>query len=59
MFGRKKPLLKAYVSEIDHFLQAFDQKPEASSASRRAEEAKYERIHRLRDAAWDHHVEIE
>jgi hypothetical protein len=58
MFGQKKPLLRSYVSEIDRFLQAFDQKPEASSVSRRAEEAKYERIHRLRDTEV-HHVEIE
>jgi hypothetical protein len=48
-FWQKKPLLRRYVSETDQFLQAFDQKPEASSKSRRAEEAKYERINRLRD----------
>jgi len=59
MFGQKKPLLKAYVSEIDRFLQVFDQKPEGSSANRRAEEAKYERIHRLRDKEESNHVEIE
>jgi len=50
-FWRKQPLLKAYVSEIDQFLQAFDQKPEASSASRKAEEANYEKIGQLRDQA--------
>jgi hypothetical protein len=49
MLGRKGPLLKKYTSEIDLFLQAFDEKPEASSVSRRAEEVKYARIHALRD----------
>jgi len=49
MFGRKEPLLKKYTSEIDRFLQAFDEKPAASSVSRKAEEAKYARIHALRD----------
>ncbi len=48
-FWRKQPILKGYVSEIDRFLQEFEQKPEASSASRRFEEAKYARIGRLRD----------
>lgn len=48
-FLRKKPLLKNYVSEIDEFLQAFDKKAEASSAARKAEEAKYQRINKLRD----------
>ncbi len=48
-FLRKKPLFKNYVSEIDEFLQAFDEKAEASSASRKAEEAKYQRINKLRD----------
>ena len=46
---RKQPLEKAYVSEIDRFLQDFDQKPEASSRNRRAEEAKHARIHKHRD----------
>lgn len=46
---RKKPLLKNYVSEIDEFLKAFDEKAEASSASRIAEEFKYKRLNRLRD----------
>ena len=48
-FWRKQPMLKGYVSEIDQFLQAFDQKPESSSVSRRAEEVKYAMIHTLRD----------
>jgi hypothetical protein len=50
-FWRKKPLLKNYVSEIDDFLQAFDEKAEASSASRKAEERKYQQINQLRDNA--------
>ena len=48
-FWRKKPLFKNYVSEIDNFLQAFDEKAEASSASRKAEESKYQRVNQLRD----------
>ena len=48
-FWRKQPVLKGYVSEIDRFLQEFDQNPDASSASRRFEEAKAQRISRLRD----------
>jgi hypothetical protein len=48
-FWRKKPLLKNYVSEIDEFLQAFDEKSEANSASRKAEESKYQRLNQLRD----------
>ena len=48
-FWRKKPLLKNYVSEIDEFLQAFDEKAEANSASRKAEESKYQRLNQLRD----------
>lgn len=49
-FWRKKqPLFKDYVSELDRFLQEFDKKPEASSISRRAEEAKYEQIDLQRD----------
>lgn len=50
-FWRKQPLLKGYISELDRFLQDFDRKPEASSASRRAEEIAYERINELRDRA--------
>jgi hypothetical protein len=49
IFGRKKLLQRSYVSDIDQFLKAFDKKPEASSVSRRAEEAKYREIARLRD----------
>lgn len=48
-FFGKKPLFKNYVSEIDEFLQAFDEKAEATSKSRKAEEAKYQRISQLRD----------
>jgi hypothetical protein len=48
-FFGKKPLLKNYVSEIDEFLQAFDEKAEATSRSRKAEEAKYRQISQLRD----------
>lgn len=48
-FWRRQPVLKGYVSEIDRFLQEFDQQPQASSASRCTEEAKAQRISRLRD----------
>lgn len=48
-FWRKKPLFKNYISEIDEFLHAFDEKTEASSGSRKAEESKYQRINQLRD----------
>lgn len=48
-FWRKKPLLKDYVSKIDEFLQAFDEKAEATSLSRKAEERKYQRLNDLRD----------
>lgn len=48
-FWHKKALFKNYVSEIDEFLQAFDEKAEASSAARKAEERKYNRINQLRD----------
>ena len=50
-FWRRQPILKGYVSEIDRFLQEFDKNPQASSASRRFEEAKAQRISRLRDEA--------
>ncbi len=49
MFWRKQPMLKGYVSEIDRFLIEFDEKPEASSISRRQEEAKYALLNSLRD----------
>ena len=49
IFWRKKPLFKNYVSEIDEFLRAFDEKAEARSASQKAEESKYQRINQLRD----------
>jgi len=47
----KAPIDRNYVSELDCFLAEFDKKPEASSASRRAEEKKYARISLLRDTA--------
>jgi hypothetical protein len=50
-FWRKKSLLKNYISELDQFLQAFDKRPEATSASRKAEETKYQRINQLRDSS--------
>jgi hypothetical protein len=45
------PVLKGYVSEFDQFLQAFDQNTPAMSESRRFEEAKAQRISKLRDDA--------
>jgi len=50
-FWRRQPMLRGYVSEVDRFLHAFDQRPEATSVSRQAEELKYERISHLRDNA--------
>jgi len=38
-----------FVSEIDEFLVEFDQRPDASSPSRKAEESQYKRIGKLRD----------
>jgi hypothetical protein len=46
---RKGPIIRNYVSNFDRFLLEFDQKPEASSASRRAEEVEYANLNRLRD----------
>lgn len=46
---KKEPLLRDYVSDLDHFLQDFDLKEEAYSDSRRAEEAEYQKIGLLRD----------
>lgn len=40
-----------FVSDADRFLMEFDKKAEASSATRKAEEAKYQRIDELRDNA--------
>ncbi len=42
-------MLKNYVSELDLFLKAFDQKPEAHSEFRAQEEAKHKRIAEARD----------
>lgn len=46
---RRKPLERNYISELDRFLMEFDKKEEASSISRRAEEAQYAEIFYLRD----------
>lgn len=48
-FCNRKPIDRYYVSSLDRFLIEFDKKPEAYSASRRAEEAEYARIDLLRD----------
>lgn len=42
---------KAYVSEIDQFLQEFDQSHPDKSASQQKEIAKHQRVYRLRDEA--------
>lgn len=42
--------LTNFVSEIDQFLQAFDQKNPKLSTSQKREKEKYQRIYRLRDA---------
>jgi hypothetical protein len=39
-----------FVSEIDQFLQKFDQEHPELSAAQRKEKLKYERIYRLRDS---------
>lgn len=46
---QRKPIQKNYISEIDQFLIEFDKRKEASSISRRAEEAQYAKIFYLRD----------
>jgi len=46
---RKQPIQRSYVSELDRFIMEFDKSPGAQSASRSAEEAKYEKIDRMRD----------
>ena len=50
------PMLTRYVSEIDQFLQAFDQNHPELSKSQQYEQAKYRRIYSLRDnpAATNH-----
>lgn len=45
----KSTLQKAYVSELDVFLQKLDQNPQANSNARQLEISKYDRIRRLRD----------
>ena len=42
---------KGYVSEIDQFLQSYDQQHPELSAAQQKEKVKYERIYRLRDKA--------
>ncbi len=44
-----KVIKKGYESEITRFLKEFDERPEATSDARKAEEAKYRRVHELRD----------
>lgn len=43
------PILSNYVSEIDQFLQGFDQSHPEKSASQQKEISKYQRIYFLRD----------
>lgn len=50
-FWRRDPIIKDHVSDLDRFLQAYDKKPEASSASRRAEENKHKAIETVRNNA--------
>lgn len=45
----KNPILTHYVSEIDQFLQGFDQNHPDLSKSQQKEKAKYNRIYLLRD----------
>lgn len=40
-----------FVSEMDQFLQGYDKKHPELSASQRKEQAKFQRIYRLRDVA--------
>lgn len=47
----KYPKLTHYVSEIDQFLQGFDQKHPEQSLSQLEEENKYHQIYYLRDVA--------
>jgi hypothetical protein len=47
----KGPVLTNYVSEIDQFLQNFDESNPAQSRSQEKEIAKYKRIYALRDQA--------
>lgn len=46
---KKQPIERNYVSDLDRFLLEFDKRPEASSLSRKMEEATYKRIDELRD----------
>lgn len=47
--NKPKGLQRTYVSELSEFLEEFEKLPGATSVSRRAEEEKYRRIHKLRD----------
>lgn len=49
IFWPTQSIQRSYISEIDQFLEAYDKKPEATSLSRKAEEAKYREITRLMD----------
>lgn len=56
MYNKERPLsmsqdtmLTHYVSEIDQFLQAFDQTHPGLSQSQQKEQTKYRRIYLLRD----------
>lgn len=44
-----KGLRKGYVSDLDRFLSDLERSPGASSESREQEEAKHERLARIRD----------
>jgi len=46
----KGKILESYVSEIDQFMQKFDQEHPALSQSQKKEIEKYDRIYFLRDA---------
>lgn len=48
-FWWRRPIQRNFVSDLDKFLMEFDKKPEASSESRRYEEARFAKIDWLRD----------
>ncbi|MES2218759.1 MAG: CBU_0585 family protein [Pseudomonadota bacterium] len=45
----KNPILRDYVSDLDKFLQEFDQQHPVLSQTQQREVTKYRRIYRLRD----------
>lgn len=49
----QKPILKNFVSELDHFLQEFDHKHPILSQTQQKEVNKYRRIHDMRDETTD------